>query len=186
MGAPKHGLEQNNVMDFINNDDNINMFVECMSPAIIESAFVVVCMDKSKMQQNAQQGKNPMESIADMHLMMPFMQLMQRFQTLQDQKACDELNKKSQGAKDKPPQAIILEGGHEEPVHQVEELEDRKVSDHRSSTNIAVTILMIIVCIALMGGIYFLIKSLGNPASSEYPEHLEHRESEYPDQEAVR
>lgn len=79
---------------------------------------------------------------------------------------------------------VVLTGGEAAPAPKLEDLKEREASGHRSSTNSYVMLVMLGVCVLLLVGMYIIVKSLGNPAESEYPVNLQHRKESFVDLEA--
>lgn len=62
----------------------------------------------------------------------------------------------------------------------IEDLPSRETSKARSSTNMMVFILFLVVVAALFYLMYYLAVRIGNPAASEYPKQLVHRDTKLP------
>merc|ERR1711896_61035 len=69
--------------------------------------------------------------------------------------------------------------GEAPPPKKLSDLGDKETSGWRSSTNMTVFFVFLLVIAALGYLIYYLYKGIGNPAISEYPNQLVHRDSRF-------
>merc|ERR1712034_60285 len=127
---------------------------------------------KSKEFQDLLQKENQAASMACMTYAMDFTSLMGRVIAQTERENAIKKRAEMQKQKTDSPQIILQQGSQDDQLNPLENLEEKKTSENRSSTNMYVTIVVIVVCVGLLVGAYFLCKSLGNPASSEYPEQL--------------
>lgn len=108
--------------------------------------------------------------------MMPFKSLVEKIQKSRKRRE-QKATRQHLAQKKKVAAPQVIPPGEAPPQKSLDELAGRGDSEHRSSTNSMVFLVMIGVVLLLALGVYFLVKSLGNPAVSEYPTQLEHRDS---------
>merc|ERR1712098_723169 len=100
--------------------------------------------------------------------------LLQKLETKKKLLRSKEMRRKA--SQNRVKHAVVeLTGGAAAPAPKLEDLKEREASGHRSSTNSYVMLVMLLICVLLLAGMYVLVKSLGNPAESEYPANLQHR-----------
>jgi len=157
--------------------DDLNKYeswlIDSLTPAILDAALCQICCLNMQRKLDPKSEQKGALGMIQGSMCVPFAGLLTKFQNMKMQDAATEQRKQNSANRAAPAAPVkLVTGGAEAEEKPMEDLKDRKQSEFGESTNSMVMVVMLGVCLLLIGGMYFILKGLGNPGDSEYPEKL--------------
>lgn len=106
-------------------------------------------------------------------LMLPFGRIMTQMKALKNKDAADEQRKKNAANKSATVAPVKLAAGGADTKEKPQaDLKAVAQSAYASETSSQIMMVMLGVSVVLLGALFFIVKGMGNPGDSEYPEKL--------------